>query len=241
MSYEVAMDDQTWFDPTQLREDAATRAWISRELEGRFAPDDAVLRDSIARAHAENVPAIQVLPLQGKMLHVLALSIGARRILEIGALAGYSGLWLARALPADGKLISLELDPKHAEIARQTFAAAGLSKCTEVRVGAALELLPKLAGEAPFDLIFLDADKASYPRYLEWALKLSRPGTLIVADNIVRGGRAFQNPPPDEHAAGAAEYTRLILADPRLVNAAQAFEGDGKGMDGWSISLVKEL
>ncbi len=239
------MNSQLLPDEEQLRKDAQTRAFINRELQARFAPEDDVLRGSRARAEAENVPAIQVSPLQGRLLQVLALACGARRILEIGALAGYSGVWLARSLPADGKLISLEVDPKHAEIARATLAAAGLSERAEVRVGPALDLLPTLAPEAPFDLIFLDADKRNNPNYLDWALTLSRPGSLIIADNVIRHGRAFQTPPPDENAAGAAAYIQKILAHPRLVSVAfpivtDVFDDNDKSMDGLAISVVRD-
>ena len=222
----------------QFRKDAQTRAFIDRELQSRFAPEDEALRGSIARAQAKDLPAIQISPLQGKLLQVLAMACGARRILEIGALAGYSGTWLARALPADGKLISLEVSPKHAEVVRATFAAAGVSDRTEVRVGSALDLLPTLVPEAPFDLIFIDADKENYPHYLDWAVTLSRPGSLIVADNVIRGGRAFQTPPPDENSAGSAAYNRKIVEHPRLVSVA--FPNDDDGMDGFAISVVRD-
>ncbi len=221
----------------QLRSNAQTRAFINRELEARFAPEDDALRDSIARAQAENMPAIQISPLQGKLLQVLAMACGARTILEIGALAGYSGVWLARGLPPDGKLISLEVSPKHAGVARATFAAAGLSDRVEVRVGSGLDLLPTLVPEAPFDLIFIDADKENYPRYLDWAIRLSGVGSLIVADNAIRYGGPFQIPPPSEDDAGVAAYNRKILEDPRLVSVA--FPSDDDGMDGLAISVVR--
>ncbi len=229
-----------------LSDDEQLRAFINRELQARFAPEDEVLHDARARAQDEKVPAIQIAPLQGKLLQVLALACGARAILEIGSLAGYSGVWLARGLPADGKLISLEVDPRHAEIARATFAAAGLRERAQVRVGPALDLLPTLAPEAPFDLIFIDADKRNNPQYLDWAITLSRPGSLIVADNIIRRGRAFQVPPPDESAAGVAEYTRKILAHPRLVSIAFPIvtelmpDGSDDAMDGIAISIVRD-
>lgn len=221
----------------QLRHDAQLRAFINRELEARFAPEDDALRDSIAKAQAENIPAIQISPLQGKLLQVLAMACGARRILEIGALAGYSGVWLARGLLPDGKLISVEVSPKHAEIARATFAAAGVSDRAEVLVGPGLDLLPTLVSEAPFDLIFIDADKENYPSYLDWAIKLSWTGSLIVADNVMRFGRPFQVPPPDGDAAGIAAYNRKILEHPRLVSVA--FPTDDDGMDGLAVSVVR--
>jgi caffeoyl-CoA O-methyltransferase len=221
----------------ELRNNAQARAFIDQELRVRFAPEDAALRGSIASAQAENLPAIQISPLQGKLLQVLAMACGARTILEIGALAGYSGVWLARALPPNGKLISLEVSPKHAEVVRATFAVAGISDRAEVRVGSALDLLPTLVSEAPFDLIFIDADKENYPQYLDWAIKLSRVGSLIVADNVIRGGRVFLTLPPDEIAAGIAAYNRLILEHPRLVSVA--FPNDDDGMDGFAISVVR--
>ncbi len=228
----------------QLRNNVQMRAFINHELNVRFAPEDEALRGSIATAETEGVPAIQISPLQGKLLQVLALTCGAHKILEIGALAGYSGTWLARSLPAHGKLISLEVSPKHAEIARATFAAAGVSDRTEVRVGSALDLLPTLVSEAPFDLIFIDADKGNYPQYLDWAIRLSRVGSLIVADNIIRNGRAFQTPAPDENAAGAAAYTHKILEHPRLVSVAlpmfsKTLPYDDSDIDGMAVSVVQ--
>jgi predicted O-methyltransferase YrrM len=220
----------------QMSSDPQERATILREVEVRFAPEDQVLRECVA--HMEH-PGGQISPSQGKLFQVLAVTCGARKILEIGAYAGYSGVWLGRALPPEGKLISLEIDPHYAEIARATFAAAGLSGCAEVRVGAALDLLPELVAEAPFDMIFLDADKINNSRYLDWALALSRPGALIIADNIVRHGRTYHNPPPDASSAGAAEYTRKILEHPRLVSAAVLNDDVYNGIDGFSISVVK--
>ena len=222
----------------QLRKDAQTRASIDRELRERFAPEDGALRNSIARARAENLPPIQISPLQGKLLQVLAVACGARTILEIGTLGGYSGVWLARSLPPNGKLISLEVSPKHAEVARATFAEALVADRAEVRVGSALDLLPTLVPEAPFDLIFIDADKGNYPHYLDWAIRLSRPGSLIVADNVIRGGRVFQIPLPDKDSAGSATYNRKILEHPRLVSVA--FPNDEDGMDGFAISVVRD-
>ena len=171
-------------------------------------------------------------------MQVLALACGARKILEIGGLAGYSGVWLARSLPANGRFISLEINPRHAAIARATFAEAGLSDRTEVRVGPALDLLPTLVPEAPFDLVFIDADKGNSPQYLDWAITLSRVGSLIVADNVIRNGGVFQTPPPDESSRGMAAYNRKILEHPRLVSVA--IPNDDDGTDGFAISVVKE-
>lgn len=221
----------------RLRHDEQTRQTIEHELNTRFAPEDDVLRAVNERATAAGLPAIQITPLQGKLLYILALTCGAQRILEIGALAGYSGTWLARALPPTGRLITLEVSPIHAEVVRATFAAAGLTDRAEVRVGPALESLPALTTEAPFDLIFIDADKGGYPQYLDWALRLSRPGTIIVADNVIRGGRAFMTPPPDESAAGAAAYNAKVLAEPRLETVALPLYA--KDLDGYAISVVR--
>lgn len=217
--------------------DAALRAHIERELVARFAQEDAALAGANARGMAAGMPAIQISPLQGKLLQVLALACHARKILEVGTLAGYSGTWLARALPAAGKLITLELSETHARVARQTFVEAGVAERVEVRVGPALETLPTLQADAPFDLVFIDADKMGYLDYLKWAITLSRPGTIIVADNVIRAGRVFQTPPPDESAAGAAAYTALLVADPRLISVA--FPMDDDGTDGFAISVVK--
>lgn len=222
----------------QLRQDFQTRTFVTHELETRFAPEDVALRNSIARAQEANLPPIQISPLQGKLLQVLALACGARKILEIGGLAGYSGTWLARSLPPDGKFISLEINPKHAEITRATFADAGLSDRAEVRVGPALDLLPALVSEAPFDLIFIDADKGNSIHYLDWAITLGRVGSVIVADNVIRNGGVFQTPPPDESAAGMAAYNQKILQHPRLVSVAIA--NDGNEIDGFAISVVRE-
>ena len=139
---------------------------------------------------------------------VLAIACGARKILEIGALAGYSGIWLARALPSDGRLISLEVSEKHAAVARASLERAGLSDRAEVRLGSALEILPTLTSEAPFDLVFIDADKPPYPAYLDWALKLTRPGSIIVADNCIRGGKPLREPVEDDPSNTRAERVR---------------------------------
>ncbi len=221
----------------QLRAGVAVRASIDHELTARYAPEDDVLRHAVERAEREGLPAIQISPLQGKLLQVLAAACGARKILEIGALGGYSGTWLARALPVDGKLITLEVNPHHATAVQATFAEAGLADRAEVRVGDAITLLPQLTPEAPFDLIFIDADKDNYPTYLDWAIMLSRVGTIIVADNVIRMGRPFQSPPPDAASAGVAEYTAKLTSDKRLISVA--FPMDDEGTDGYAISVVR--
>lgn len=209
---------------------------IERGLEQQFAPEDEALLFALTSMKEAGLPNIQISPLQGKLLQLLAASCNARKILEIGSLGGYSGIWLARSLPAGGRLITLEINPKHAQVVRNSFERAGLSDRAEVRVGKALDLLPALQSEAPFDLVFIDADKEPYPQYLEWALRLARPGSIIVADNCVR--RAFSDGAARDDAATAVmEYNRRIAQDPRLVSLALAMDDDYT--DGFAISVVK--
>ena len=174
---------------------------------------------------------------QGKLLQLLAQAIGARWVLEIGTLAGYSTIWLARALPPGGRLVTLEADPGSAEVARSNIAEAGLSDIVELRVGAALESLPRLRG--PFDLIFLDADKAENLEYLVHALELSRPGTLIVADNVVRGGAVIDVDSDDCRVQGVRRFFDLLNEEPRLTATAIQTVGS-KGWDGFALALVGE-
>jgi caffeoyl-CoA O-methyltransferase len=227
-------DDQD--ELTRLRENSATRTFIETELTSRYAREDDALRGALEAARAADMPAIQISPLQGKLLQVLAATNGARKILEIGALAGYSGIWLARALPPGGRLISLEISEKHAAVARASLKRAGVADRAEVRVGSGAELLPQLVSEAPFDLIFIDADKPGYPTYLDWALKLSRVGTIIVADNCVRGGRPFRDAAQDETLHAIAEYDERVASDQRLRSVVLPLDDDG--MDGFAISVV---
>lgn len=198
----------------------------ARELEEAiahlFASEDEVLRQTMARAREHGLPAIQVSPLQGKLLQVLARSCQARRILEIGALAGYSGIWLARALPADGRLITLEVNEAYANVVHESFRQAQVDDRTEVRVGPALDTLPLLVEEEPFDLIFIDADKEAYPQYLAWAIRLAHPGSIIVADNCVLGGDGLGDvhESVNSHAAGARKYNQSASSDPALCSIA---------------------
>jgi predicted O-methyltransferase YrrM len=150
------------------------------------------------------------------LLGILARAVGAKKILEIGTLGGYSGTWLARALSPGGKLITLEVNPRHAEVARHAFERAGVEDLVAIRVGPALDSLPDLRSEAPFDLVFIDADKDNYPAYLDWAVALARPGALIVADNVLQGGRVLMDPPPDAGVAGIQEFNRRAAQHPRL-------------------------
>lgn len=220
----------------ELARNARLRQEIEAQIIRRFAAEDEVLSQTLAAQHEAGLPEIQISPIQGRLLQVLVAANNTRKVLEIGALGGYSGTWLARALPADGKLITLEISPKHAETVRAAFARAGLADRTEVRVGAASELLPTLQSEAPFDFFFIDADKKGYPLYLDWALKLARPGSIIVADNNVRYGKPFQEPPPDEDNAGIAAYNQRAATDPRLRSILLPVDEDG--MDGFAISVV---
>ncbi len=214
----------------------ATRQEIQEAITRMFAPEDEGLRSALVAAREGGLPEIQISPIQGKFLQLLATMCNARKMLEIGALAGYSGIWLARALPPGGRLITLEVNPHHAEVVRSSFARAGVADRTELRVGKALELLPQLVSEAPFDLIFIDADKPPYAEYLDWALRLARPGSIIVADNCIRGGRGFREP-EDEGMAGIVAYNKRIASDPRLVSLALAMDDDFT--DGFAVSVVR--
>jgi len=188
----------------------------------------------VKASRAAGLPNIAVAPNQGKLLHLMAKMVGARRILEIGTLGGYSAIWLARALPKGGKLITLEYSPKHADVAYANLARAGLSKVAEVITGPALETLPKLKG--PFDFIFIDADKPTYADYFRWALKLSRPGTAIVVDNVVRDGEVI-DPKGDAAVQGVRRLNELVAAEPRV--SATAIQTVGvKGHDGWLVAVV---
>ncbi len=219
-----------------LRQDEEIRQRVQADIARVFAPEDEALHNALSSAKQAGLPEIQISPIQGKFLQFLATACNARKILEIGALGGYSGIWLARALPSGGRFITLEISPAHAEVVRNSFTKAGLSDRTEVRVGKALDLLPQLESEAPFDLVFIDADKQPYPQYLEWALHLTRPGSIIVADNCIRGGRGFGDPMA-EGSTGVFEYNQRIASDPRLVSLALAM--DDNFTDGFAISVVR--
>ena len=219
----------------------AQDAWIAVDeyVTGLLAPADEVLEAALRAGEAAGLPQIQVSPPQGKLLYLLAKSIGATSILEFGTLAGYSTIWLARALPADGRLISLEAEQRYAEVAMASVAAAGLGEIVEVRVGQALEQLPQLEadGVGPFDFIFIDADKIHTPDYFAWALEHSRPGSLIVADNVVRGG-ALADPESDDPTIPAQRrFHEMLAAEPR-VEATTIQTVGGKGYDGFSLARV---
>ena len=215
--------------------------WIAvdRYITGLFVPPDEALEGALAASTAGGLPEIAVAPNQGKFLNLLARAMGARHILEIGTLGGYSTLWLARALPAGGRLVTLEFDPKYAAIARANLDRAGLGGTVEVRVGAALDNLPRLVAEGagPFDFIFIDADKNNYPGYFDWALKLSRPGTVIIADNVVRDGAVVDAGSSDPLVQGVRQFNERVAAESRVSATALQTVGS-KGYDGFAFLVV---
>ena len=215
--------------------------WIAVDeyLTDRLVEDDPALAASLKDSAKAGLPPINVSPNQGKFLMLLAQAIGARRILEIGTLGGYSAIWLARALPADGRLLSLEADPAYAELARANLARAGLAEKVEVRVGRAQDTLPELIAEgaAPFDLIFIDADKPSTPDYYQWSVELARRGSLIVVDNVVREGRVIDAKSDSPHIQGLRRFFDLAAADSRVSGTAIQTVG-AKGHDGLAILRV---
>lgn len=218
-----------------------SRTWddVDDYFTTHLAPNDEALAAALRDNEAAGLPAIDVAANQGKLLHLLAQIQGARRILEIGTLGGYSTIWLARALPADGRLISLEYSARHAEVACRNIARAGLDTLVEVRVGPALESLPKLTDEnpEPFDLVFIDADKANNPHYVEWALRLTRAGSVIVVDNVVRGGRVTDADSAEPDVRGTRAAIELIAAHPKLSGTAIQTVGS-KGYDGFALARV---
>jgi predicted O-methyltransferase YrrM len=212
---------------------------IEEYIGNLFVPPDAALGQNLKDAEAAGLPAIAVAPDQGRLIYILAKIAGAKRILEIGTLGGYSTTLLARALPKDGKLVTLEMSPAHADVARKNLDRAGVGDLVEIRVGRAGDTLSKMieAGEAPFDFIFIDADKTGYVSYLNQVLQLSHPGTVILGDNLIRHGDIFEDTPPDEMAAGVKAFNALIATHPRLESILLPIL-KGK-VDGMSISRVK--
>jgi predicted O-methyltransferase YrrM len=218
------------------------RALLSRidgYIEGLFAPQDAALEAAVRESRRAGLPEIQVSPNEGRLLQLLAELAGARRVLEIGTLGGYSAIHFGRALPMDGLLISLEIDARHAEVARKNVERAGLEEKVEIRVGDARDLLARLAekDENPFDLVFIDADKMGYPEYLEWSLRLTRPGSLILGDNTVRGGSILD--PQDDSARAINEFNEKLAKDPRL--SAIVVPLIRERVDGLAIARVLNL
>lgn len=210
---------------------------VDRYIDNLFAPEDAALIGALERSRAAGLPAIQISAGQGKFLYLLAKLVGARRILELGTLGGYSTIWLARALPAEGRLVSLEYDPHHAEVARDNLARAGLADRVEVITGPALESLPDvIESHAPFDLAFVDADKVNYPNYLALIVPAVRKGGLILGDNVIRAGAVLE--PANDAAKATADFNAVIAADTRL-EAVILQQVGIKGHDGLAIARVK--
>jgi predicted O-methyltransferase YrrM len=212
---------------------------VDRYICDLLVPSDSVLDEVLEESTAAGLPPIAVTPNLGKLLYLIARIQGANSILEVGTLAGYSTIWLARALPPGGRLITLEADPKHAEIARANLIRAGLADVVELRLGSALDTLPQLAaeGRGPFDLIFVDAEKRDNPAYYEWSMKLARRGTVIVFDNVVRDGAVIDPDCPNPSVQGIRRFNEIVAADPRVTATAIQTVGS-KGYDGFAIALV---
>ncbi|CAN7565028.1 O-methyltransferase [Mesorhizobium sp. LjRoot246] len=218
------------------------RTWAAVDdyIVGSLFEADPVLDAVLAANHDHGLPAIDVSPAQGKLLSLLLRMRGAKKVLEIGTLGGYSTIWMARALPVDGKIVTLELDPHHAAVARSNFERAGVSAPVDLRVGPALQSLAALSTEnaGPFDLIFIDADKPNNPNYLSWAMRLSRPGTVIICDNVIRDGAVLDQGGRDPNVEGARAAFSFIGGDKRLDGTAIQTVG-AKGYDGFAIAIVE--
>jgi predicted O-methyltransferase YrrM len=214
---------------------------VDNYINDQLVPSNPALDAALEACTAAGLPAISVTPSQGKLLHLLARLQGAKNILEIGTLGGYSTIWLARALPANGRLVTLEADPKHAQVANANIARAGLAHLVELREGRALDTLPELAAEGleSFDLIFIDADKQNNPHYLEWALRLSHKGSLIIIDNVVREGEVVEAESADPNIQGVRRLFEMLAEEPRVLSTAVQTVGS-KGYDGFAIALVTD-
>ena len=206
----------------------------------RLVDEDASLTNALAENGAAGLPAMDVSAAQGKYLNLMVRITGARRVLELGTLGGYSTIWMAKALPADGHLVTLEFDPRHAQVARKNIDAAGIGDKVTIHVGAAAATLPVVAAQnpEPFDFIFIDADKPSNPDYLAWSLRLARPGTVIVCDNVVRDGKVLDAASTDPAVVGVRRFLDLVGAEPRLVATAVQTVG-AKGYDGFALLRVE--
>jgi predicted O-methyltransferase YrrM len=204
-------------------------------------PADPALDSALDANRQADLPAIDVTPLQGKFLELLIRATGAQRVLELGTLGAYSTIWLARAVGENGKVVTLELDARHAEIAQRNLDNAGIANRVDLRIGPAAKTLEALIarGTEPFDFIFIDADKAGYPDYMQLSLKLSRPGTLIIADNVVRDGQVIDATDPDPNIQGVRRFTELVAAEPRLSATVLQTVGS-KGYDGFAIAIVNQ-
>ncbi|MEV7231844.1 O-methyltransferase [Polymorphospora sp. NPDC051019] len=217
-------------------------AWesVDRYFSDLLIPADPMLA-AVLRANQEaGLPAMDVAPNQGKLLMLLARISGARRVLEIGTLGAYSTIWLARGIPTDGRIVTLEADPSYAAVARANLDRAGVADRVDLRVAPALDTLPELLAQdaGPFDLVFIDADKPNNPHYLEWALRLTRPGSLVIGDNVVRDGHVVDPDSPDDRVRGVRTFLEMTGADPRLDATALQTVG-AKGWDGFSLAVVR--
>jgi predicted O-methyltransferase YrrM len=212
---------------------------VDKYLDKMLIPQDSALEEALAAAAAAKLPAIQVSSVQGKLLHLLARTMGARNILEIGTLGGYSTIWMARALPEGGRMITLEADPKHAEVARKNFARAGVENKVELRLGKALDTLPQVAAEGlgPFDMFFIDANKSNMPEYFEWSLKLARKGSMIIADNVVREGAVLDAKTKDADIQGIRRFLEMVGKEKRVSGTALQTVST-KSYDGFALILV---
>jgi predicted O-methyltransferase YrrM len=220
------MSESTWSD-------------VDGYIERNLVPKDDGLARALRASVGAGLPEIQVSPAQGRLLHLLVAGLGARRILEIGTLGGYSSIWMARALPSEGRILSLEKEPKHAEVARRNFEGAGVADKVEVRVGSALETLPALAAEkpAPYDLVFIDADKPNTPAYFDWAVRLTHRGSMIVVDNVVRNGALADATSSDANVRGMREFVERAGRDRRVQGTVIQTVGT-KGYDGFALFRV---
>ncbi len=214
---------------------------VDEYFDAALGGQDPVLEAALAESDGAGLPAIQVTPHEGRFLHLLARAVHARRILEIGTLGGYSTIWLARALATGGQLVTLEADEHHAEVARKNIERAGLGHVVDLRVGKALDTLPRVAGEGgePFDFTFIDADKANIPAYFDWAIRLSRPGSLIVVDNVVRKGAVVDPSNDSADIQGIRRFIETLAAERRVIATALQTVG-AKGYDGFAIALVQK-
>lgn len=212
---------------------------VDRYINDLFIPPDPALEAALRAAAEAGLPEIQVTPSQGMLLHIMARATGAHDILEIGTLGGYSTIWLARALAPGGRLVTLEVEPRHAAVARANLARAGVAERVEVRLGRAVDSLAQLAaeGRGPFDLVFIDADKPSTSAYFAWAMKLTRPGGLIITDNVVRNGAVIEADSRDSNVQGVRSFNAALAAEPRAVSTIVQTVGS-KGYDGFAISVV---
>ena len=212
---------------------------VDQYISGLFGPEDEILKSTIQSLDEAGMPQISISPNQGKFLHILARLCNAKKILEMGTLGGYSTIWMARALPEDGLITTLEIDPKHAAVAKKNIAKAGLESKVNILVGKAMDLLQELKtkGAGPFDMIFIDADKPPYAEYFQWALKLSHPGTLIIADNVIREGKVLDKNSKDEMVTGVQRFNKLLGVNKEVTATIMQTVGL-KEWDGMALAIV---